>query len=100
MSEPDPRYAALVGKLNRAASEPKPRRSARRTPAEGAIDPNPPKGEKGDFFKITVSLSPDVYRLISDEVALRKSTKAGNAVVSAIIREAIVKMLERKHGQT
>ena len=98
MSDPDPRYAALVGKLNRAASETKPKRTSSRRHAEpaGPINPNPPKGEKGNFFKITVSLSPEVYRLITEEVSLRKSTKAGNAVVSSIIREAIVKMLERK----
>ena len=99
MSNPDPRYAALVGKLNRAANDPKSKKSAaRRQPIEGAIDPNPPKGEKGDFFKITVSLSPEVYRLISEEVTARKAAKSGNAVASAIIREAIVKMLGRKHG--
>lgn len=98
MSDLDPRYAGLLGKMNRAANE-KPKRRGR-PPVEGAINPNPPKGEKGDFFKITVSLSPDVYRLIAEEVTLRKETKAGNAVASAIIREAIVKMLGRKHGQT
>jgi hypothetical protein len=98
MTEPDPRYAALVGKLNRAADETRPKRSSSRRKGEpdGPIDPNPPKGEKGDFFKITVSLSPAVYRLISDEVTRRKATKAGNAVASAIIREAIVTMLDRK----
>lgn len=86
-------YTGLVGKLNRAVEEPKKRGRPRKT---DAINPNPPKGEKGDFFKITVSLSPEINRLIVDEVARRKETRAGNAVASAIIREAVVKMLLSK----
>jgi hypothetical protein len=48
-----------------------------------------PHGERGDFLKLTVTLSPDVYSLIADEVKRRKLAKEPNAGLSAILREAV-----------
>jgi len=47
-------------------------------------------GEKGDHIKITVTLPPDVYRLIANEVTRRKLAKEPHSQLSAIIREALV----------
>ena len=47
-------------------------------------------GDKGDHIKITVTLPPEVYRLIANEVTRRKLAKEPNSQLSAIIREALV----------
>jgi hypothetical protein len=59
---------------------------------------NPPHGEKGDFLKVTATLSPEVYRLLADEMTRRKLAKEPNAQLSAILREAVVAYLEGKRG--
>ena len=57
------------------------------------IDAHAPHGEKGDFIKVTATLSPDVYRLLADEMVRRKLAKEPNAQLSAILREAVVQYL-------
>jgi hypothetical protein len=59
-----------------------------------ASEANPPHGEKGDFLKVTATLSPEVYRLLADEMTRRKLAKEPNAQLSAILREAVVAYLE------
>ncbi len=54
-----------------------------------APEPNPPRGERKDFVKITVTLAPEQYKLLMDEAARRKMTKEPNPVLSAIVREAV-----------
>ena len=54
---------------------------------------NPPHGEKGDFVKVTVTLPPDVYKLIMDEATRRKMSREPNPQLSAVIREAVVAYL-------
>src|ERR1051326_940359 len=56
-------------------------------PEQAALEANPPHGKKGDFVKITVTLPPAVYTLISDEVVRRKLAKKPDAVMAAVIRE-------------
>jgi len=63
-----------------------------------ALEANPPHGEKGDFLKVTATLSPDVYRLVADEMTRRKLAKEPNAQLSAILREAVVFYLKGKRG--
>lgn len=60
--------------------------------AEDAVEliANKPHGEKTDHIKITVTIPPEVYKLISDEAARRKMNKLPNAQLSAVIREAVV----------
>jgi Glu-tRNA(Gln) amidotransferase subunit E-like FAD-binding protein len=57
-------------------------------PAE--VDPNPPHGERADFIKVTITVSPYAYQLVVDEVSRRKKAKLPDAQTSAIIRELIV----------
>lgn len=60
------------------------------------IDVNPPHGEKGDFIKVTATLSPETYRMAMAEVTRRKLAKAGDAQISAVIREALATYLGRE----
>lgn len=55
----------------------------------------PAHGEKGDFIKMTITLSPDVYDLFNEEVARRKRSREKGATISAIIRELAGKHLSR-----
>jgi hypothetical protein len=50
---------------------------------------NAPHGERGDFLKVTATLSPEVYKLVSDEMQRRKLAREPNAQMSAILREAV-----------
>ena len=58
------------------------------------IGAHAPHGEKGDFIKVTATLSPEVYRLLADEMVRRKLAKEPNAQLSAILREAVVQYLK------
>ena len=57
---------------------------------------NKPHGERADHVKITVTLPPEVYKLISDEATRRKMNKEPNPQLSAVIREAVVAQFNRK----
>lgn len=74
--------------------------SKEKAPVSGAVPgelvANKPHGEKADHIKITVTLPPEVYKLIADEAARRKMNKEPNPQLSAIIREAVVVALEKK----
>jgi hypothetical protein len=58
------------------------------------IGAHAPHGEKGDFIKVTATLSLEVYRLLADEMVRRKLAKEPNAQLSAILREAVVQYLK------
>ena len=82
------RLTALAGRLNdKPNAEPV---------AHTELVANKPHGEKSDHIKITVTLPPEVYKLIADEAARRKMNKEANPQLSAIIREAVVAALEVK----
>src|ERR1700683_826757 len=49
--------------------------------------PTPPKGERGDFRKVTLTLPPQVYDALVQESARRKSAGAPDHLLSAIARE-------------
>ena len=55
---------------------------------------NPPHGEKGGFVRMTVTMPPEVYELLNQEVTRRKITKSPDPTVSAILREAAVAYLK------
>src|SRR5207249_2253934 len=55
-------------------------------------------GEKGDFVKANVTLPPEVYKQVIDEVTRRKLAKEKEAVVSAVIRDAVVEKYGKKKG--
>ncbi len=65
---------------------------------EQRIEAHRPHGEKGDYLKVTATLSPEVYKLLADEVLRRKLAKEPNAQLSAILRECVVAHLDKRHG--
>lgn len=64
--------------------------------AEAPVEPHRPHGERGDFLKVTATLSPEVYELLSAEMLRRKLARQPNAQLSAILREAVVAYLGPK----
>jgi transcriptional regulator of met regulon len=84
--------ARLTGLADRLAGKPKGVAAAKGRLSE--LVANPPHGQKGDFVKVTVTLPPDVYMILSQEVTRRKLAKEPNPRLSAIIREAVVAYLE------
>jgi hypothetical protein len=60
----------------------------------GAIEPNPPHGEKGEFRKITITLPPAAYELLLRETTRRKLADEKDHLVSSVVREAILSYLK------
>ena len=58
------------------------------------VEANPPHGERGDFRKITVTLPPEVYVKLVHESSRRKIAGEKDHLLSAIVREAVVRHLE------
>ncbi len=71
------------------------RKDENRTDVFHTNDVNPPRGQKGAFVKVTVTLSPDIYQSAMTEVTRRKLAKAGDAQISAVIREALAAYLTK-----
>ena len=93
------RLTALASQLtqNPKSAEPEPEpQTVREVPPAlevretRALIANRPHGDKGDHIKITVTLPPEVYALIAQEVTRRKMAKEPNPQLSAVIREAVV----------
>lgn len=61
--------------------------------ASRAEDPNPPRGERGDFRKITITLPPEAYEKLIHESARRKIAGEQNQLLSAMLREALMHYL-------
>jgi hypothetical protein len=59
------------------------------------LDANPPRGEKGDFRKLSVTVPPGAYERLFRESARRKIAREPNHLVSALVREAVIQYLER-----
>ena len=82
--------------ISKAKSPVGTKKPARKAPASkktgGAV--NPPRGEKGDFIKITVTLDPATYELIATEAMRRKMNREKDAQLSAVIREAVAQYLQ------
>ena len=57
------------------------------------IEAHAPHGDKGEYLKVTATLSPEVYKLLSDEMQRRKLAREPNAQLSAILREAVLQYL-------
>ena len=56
---------------------------------------NPPRGEKGDFRKVSFTLPPRAYKLLIEESARRRIAGQSNQLLSALLREAVVDYLSR-----
>lgn len=81
-------------KSNFPKSEKEDTKTARRSKGKAAVV-NPPYGDKADFIKISATLPPEVFDLAMNEVVRRKKAKLKDAVLSAIIREALMEKLGR-----
>ncbi len=90
MTKETQRLRSLAGRLSEGSISEK-RKDV--LPISVPMDANAPHGERGDFLKITATLSPEVYKLVSDEVQRRKLAREPNAQMSAILREAVLAYL-------
>lgn len=54
---------------------------------------NAPHGEKGDYVKVSVTLTPELFAAVNAERGRRKVAKERDSQVSAIIREALAAFL-------
>jgi len=63
------------------------------------VEANVPHGERGDFLKVTITLSPEIYQMLTNEARRRKLAREPNAQVSAILREAAVAFLAGRSDQ-
>jgi hypothetical protein len=68
---------------------------SRTSPTTTPMEAHRPHGERGDFLKVTATLSPEVYELLSAEMLRRKLAHQPNAQLSAILREAVLAYLGR-----
>src|SRR5215475_12494720 len=62
-------------------------------------DPNPPRGEKSDFRKVSVTMPPMAYERLVRESARRKIAGEPNQLLSALVREAVIEYLEKLDGE-
>ena len=60
-----------------------------------ALNPNPPRGGKGDFRKVSITMPPEAFEKLVRESARRKIAGEPNQLLSALVREAIIQYLER-----
>jgi hypothetical protein len=58
------------------------------------LHPNPPRGEKGDFRKVSITIPPEAYEKLMLESARRKIAGEPNQLLSALVREAVVLYLK------
>lgn len=59
---------------------------------------HPAYGDKGDFRKLTVTLSPELFAQVVEESTRRKVAGTENANTSAVIREALAEFFRRHAG--
>jgi len=57
-----------------------------------------PRGDKGTYRKVTVTLPPDAYECLVRECAYRKIAGKPNHLVSAVVREALIEYLGASNG--
>lgn len=85
------RLRALAGQLSESRIS-----ESRQSVSTPVIEAHRPHGEKGDFLKVTATLSPEVYELLSAEMLRRKLARLPNAQLSAILREAVLAYLGQR----
>ena len=71
-------------------------RFAMKTRTRNAVgNPDPPRGEKSGFRKMTFTLPPEIYEQLIRESARRKIAGEPNQLLSALLREAVSDYLKR-----
>jgi hypothetical protein len=59
-------------------------------------DPNPDKGERGDFLRVTVTLPEQMIGELQSLGRRRKRNKKKNTTISALVREFVAEGLKRE----
>lgn len=67
-------------------------------PAETRREPNPARGQRGDFQKVTITLPLDMLRELRLLGLARREQGAKSTGISELVREAIQDLLERASG--
>ncbi len=60
------------------------------------VEANPPRGERGNFLKVTITLSPKLYELINQEITQRRIAQEKGATLSNLVREALVEFFAKR----
>jgi len=60
------------------------------------IVPNPERGQRGDFGKLTITMPPEMIDALEDVRRQRKKAKEKNSDMSSLIREAVSEWLVNK----
>lgn len=58
-------------------------------------DTNRSSGDKGSFRKVTFTLPPDAYERLIRESVRRKIAREPDQLLSALLREAVIRYLEQ-----
>jgi hypothetical protein len=59
-----------------------------------------PRGDKGDFRKITFTIPPEAYEQLIQESARRKIAGEPNQLLSSLLREAVMLYLQQLADRT
>jgi hypothetical protein len=67
-------------------------------PATTRREPNPARGQRGDFQKVTITLPMDMLRELRLLGLARRAQGGKSTGISELVREAIQDLLEHAHG--
>jgi hypothetical protein len=90
------RLRALAGQISEGGISEKRKGVSPKEASAAPIEAHAPHGERGEYLKITATLSPEAYDLVLAEMRRRKLARLPNAQMSAILREAVVAYLGGK----
>lgn len=91
------RLQQLATDLRTAAAAPEPPAPPVAASARAPRTPNPARGLRGDFQKVTITLPMDMLRDLRLLGLARRAEGAKSTGVSELVREAIDDLLERAH---
>jgi len=57
------------------------------------LDANPDRGQRSDFFKVTITMHPDMLAALKEFGLKRRRSGHKNTDTSSLIREAVAKLL-------
>lgn len=60
------------------------------------IIPNPDRGNRGDFERLTITMPPEMVDALEDIRRHRKRAKEKNSDISSLIREAVAFWVENR----
>lgn len=92
------RLSAIAKGGGIAKEKPAPTVSDKAAPAADlkGLEINPPRGERGEFYKISATLPGELFDLLEDEVRARRKARETGANMSVIVREALSEYFQRK----